>query len=62
MRVMKWIGEPGAALTFSMVWAEDVKLVRMSRMPESKILRKVQPAYPPDAVGSPYSRRGEGRA
>lgn len=47
---MKWIGATMALATFSLVWAEDVKLLRMPSMPDSKILHKVQPAYPPDAV------------
>jgi TonB family protein len=50
MRVMKWIGATVALATFSLVWAEDVKLVRMPSMPDSKILHKVQPAYTGDAA------------
>jgi TonB family protein len=50
MRVMKLTFAMLALAAFSVGWAEDVKLVRMSSIPESKILRKVQAAYPLDAV------------
>jgi TonB family protein len=50
MRVVKWIGVMLALSAFSLAWAEDVKLLRMSPMPESKILHKVPPSYPPDAA------------
>jgi TonB family protein len=50
MRVMKWIGAMTALAAFSFAWAEDVKLVRMPSMPDSKILHKVQPGYPGDAA------------
>jgi TonB family protein len=54
MRVVKravtWIGAMLALATFSLAWAEDVKLLRLPSIPESKILKKVQPAYPLDAV------------
>ncbi len=39
-----------ALATFSLARAEDVKLLRMNSMPESKIVHKVQPAYPLDAA------------
>jgi TonB family protein len=39
-----------ALATLSVLWADDVKLLRMPSMPESKILHKEQPPYPPDAV------------
>src|ERR1700735_1291740 len=50
MRVMKWMGVMVALATLSVLWADDVKLVRIPSLPDSKILHKVQPAYPPDAV------------
>jgi len=50
MRVVKWIGVTLALSAFSLAWGEDVKLLRMNPMPESKILHKVQPSYPQDAA------------
>jgi TonB family protein len=50
MRVMKWIGTMAVLATLSVLWAGDVKLVRLNSMPESKILHKELPAYPVDAA------------
>ncbi len=50
MRVVKLIGVMLALSAFSLAWGEDVKLLRMNPMPDSKILHKVQPAYPLDAA------------
>jgi TonB family protein len=50
MRAMQWMGAVMALATFPVLWADDVKLVRINSIPDSKIVHKVQPAYPPDAI------------
>jgi protein TonB len=50
MRLMKLTLAMFGLAAFSIGWAQDAKVVRMTSMPESKILRRVQPAYPLDAV------------
>ena len=50
MRLINWMGALAVLATLSVLWADDVKLVRMQAMPESKILHKEQPVYPPDAA------------
>jgi TonB family protein len=47
---MKWIVAMAALATLSVLWADDVKLVRMTSMPDSKILHRELPAYPTDAA------------
>jgi TonB family protein len=50
MRVMQWMGALAVLATLSVLWADDVKLLRVPSMPESKILHREQPAYPGDAL------------
>lgn len=48
MRVLKYLGI--AAVFSVMLTAQDVKMLRIGSVPESKILHKVQPMYPPEAA------------
>jgi TonB family protein len=52
MKVWKFFGMACAgafALSFA-AFAADVQLVNLPSMPDSKLIHKVTPAYPPDAV------------
>jgi TonB family protein len=50
MRVMKWMAAMAALATLSVLWADDVKLLRIPSMPDSKILHRELPVYPTDAA------------